>query len=384
MQPLNFSITIKTKVFFGENILLRLERDCFPPSVEKVLVVCGETSALKCGYYQKLRNRLKQLGIEVFFYNKITANPKVEAIDGGVNLARELRVDMIIGLGGGSAMDAAKVIAAMYYAAGTTREILLGQRGLPPQRLPLMQIPTTAGTGSELSRGAILTDKERGIKAGIHHELLLADLAVVDPTLTYSMPKALTMETGFDVLCHGIETYLSLKSNPFTELLSLKAIKAVLDNLPRLIKNIDDKEARREMSFASMIMGINLANSSTCLPHRLQYPIGALTETSHGAGLAALYIPWLKLCKLYNQERLSNLVKNLSLQKTFVSVDSFIDEVEKLIKAAGLNKTLSSLGITEAMIPILKSKISGPLTSDPVSEAPDAIAAIYRESLKNL
>jgi alcohol dehydrogenase class IV len=377
-----FDFYTKTRIYFGENYLSNLSQFIIG-DFNRALIVTGQSSAEKHGYLKIVQSQLSFLKIDSIHYNKISPNPKVEEIDNAINLIKENNIDLIIGLGGGSVLDAAKAISAIYYIDGKTEEVLSNQKKLLNKKIPLIQIPTTAGTGSELSMGSILTDEKRKIKTGLRGEVLLADIAVVDPTLTYSLSYNLTMETGFDILTHAIETFFSNSSNLITEIYSVEAIKRVLKYLLRLKTNLNDTEARKELSFASLLMGINLANSSTCLPHRLQYPVGALTNTSHPRGLAALYLAWLEYSKVYNKEKFVLLAKKLSYQaeKDEMLMDLFQGDVTNFINEIGLNIKLSTLGIDSSKIPLLKSKVIGSLSNDPVGKVENIIDKIYSDSL---
>jgi len=184
----------------------------------------------------------------------------------------------------------------------------------PGKVLPLVAIPTTAGTGSELSKAAIITDESRKIKKGIRGAALYPKVAIVDSVFTESVPYNITMETGFDVLAHGLESYISKSASPYTEMQSEQALRIVGTYLPALAENLQDREAREKMSFASMIMGINLGHASTCLPHRMQYHLGAHTDTSHGAGLEALFGVDKPLLKIMAEEVEGNLKNDPSVQ----------------------------------------------------------------------
>ena len=195
----------------------------------------------------------------------------------------------------------AKAVAA---GAGTSEDIdeyFYNGRELVDHVLPVIAIPTTAGTGSELSKAAIITDDVRRIKSGIRGAGLYPKVAIVDSIFTESVPYHITMETGFDVIAHAMESYISNAASPFTRMQSEYAAAIAGKMLPRLASDMQDTEARKYMSYASMIMGINLGNASTGLPHRLQYPLGAMTDTSHGAGLSALYTAWVYYEQLYSQ-----------------------------------------------------------------------------------
>jgi len=365
-----------TKIVFGEGSINNLA-SIITKGMRHALLVTGHFSAIKYGYVERVRKQLEMLNIGCTHYGKISPNPKTEEIDDAVRLIADEKIDFVIGLGGGSALDAAKLIAAMFYVKGSTKSVLLGETALSNNRLPLIQIPTTSGTGSELSKGSIITDQSLKIKRGVRADCLFADIAIVDPELTYSLSLEQTMETGFDVITHAIETYFSRRSNDITEIYSIEALVRAFQSLLKLRENLQDHKARAEIAFSSMLMGVNLGNSSTCLPHRLQYPVGALTETSHPRGLASIYMSWLYYSMKYNHEKFDYLAYRVMNS----SANDFYKYIEDFLGKIGMSIRLSDLGVTAYELPELVRKISGNLQDDPVCEEENVALKIYKNSL---
>lgn len=259
-----------------------------------IMLVTTGRSLARLGYVEELAETIRRCSSaeRVLVFDCVSANPRLSEVRKGILEGKENRIRAVVGFGGGSAIDGAKAIAAGVGMDEEIGELFYGGKE-PGRALPVIAIPTTAGTGSELSRAAIITDEENRKKGGIRGAALYPKAAIVDSAFTDSVPFAVTMETGFDVFAHAMESYLSLAGSPYTRMQSEYGIQAVGKYLPRLAQDLGDKEARDRLSFASMIMGINLGNAGTCLPHRLQYPVGARTDTSHGAGLAALFTAWI-------------------------------------------------------------------------------------------
>lgn len=376
-----YSFYMKTRVYFGEGSLGLLHDIVKTNQYKRALIITGRKSAQKFGYLNKVSEEIQAGDALSFSFSSISPNPRVEEVDKAVEFVKKQRIDLIIGLGGGSVLDAAKAVAAMAFVMGKTEEVLCGQKKLSNYRMPLIQIPTTAGTGSELSMGAILTDSKVPLKSGIRGEVLLADIAIIDPTLTYSLPYVLSMETGFDVLTHAIETYFSKNSSPVTELYSIEAARIIFKYLPRLADDLQDTTARNELAHASYLMGINLANSSTCLPHRLQYPVGAITDTSHPRGLAAIYKAWLYYSKKFNRSRFLKFADDLQYQDDDeAKIEHLYEDLIQLMDKIGLNITLEEVGITKNAIPQLKKMITGSILNDPIAEVENIIDLIYTRS----
>lgn len=369
-------LTVPTKIYYGKDILEAVLLKSNLPS--NILLITGKVSTIKFGFVNRVLRALPDRNIKVF--NKVSANPKVSEIDAAIHEGEGC--EAVIGLGGGSAIDAAKVVAAGIGMGKYTEDYLLS--GVVPDEstLPIIAIPTTAGTGSELSKGAIVSDDKRKIKTGIRGEKLFPSIAIVDSALTYTVPEKVTMETGFDVFAHAVESMISLNANEFSRMLSKEVISNVGIYLPRLKMNLEDYEARDKMSYYSMLMGINVGNIGNVLPHRLQYPIGAHTDTSHGAGLAALYRSWIMLTYYYSSECF-DLIFSLLSQSEVKGKESVLSAYDDFMAKLGLNNiTIQSLGLKEKDIAVLEQEVSGDLKSDPASVEKDIIQRIYQESLR--
>ena len=297
-----------------------------------------------------------------------------------VDIGKKSGVNIIIGFGGGSAIDAAKAVAV---GVGTERhieEFLFDGKEPGAETLPIIAIPTTAGTGSELSKGAIITSTERKVKAGIRGANILPSIAIVDSSYTVTVPEKISMETGFDVMAHAIESYVSIKANAFSEMLSEKAIQIVAKYLPAIKNDLHDIGAREQLSYASMIMGINLANVGTCLPHRMQYPIGSVTESSHAAGLVALYPSWIYHQYGVNETKINKVLQCMGLGYV-ESAEEAKEQFKYFMDSLGLNYTLKEIGISCENIDTLCEKVTGNLQNDKLANTQDIIESIYLESL---
>lgn len=221
----------------------------------------------------------------------VSGEPTVEAVRTGAALAKERGAEVVIAFGGGSALDAGKAIAALAGNPGDVFDYLevVGQ-GRPLERapLPVIAVPTTAGTGSEVTRNAVLASSEHGVKASLRHALMLPRLALVDPELTAGLPPAETAATGLDALTQLIEPYVSSRSNSFTDLYCRDGIEVAARMLPRACKDGKDAEAREGMSFAALLGGLALANAGLGVVHGFAAPIGGEFPAPHGAVCAAL------------------------------------------------------------------------------------------------
>lgn len=378
-----YQLEIPTRVYFGRNIVnntLKKEEKLFQGNI--LIVTTGRT-LIRLGYVDALKEELEKLpGVKtVTLYDKISANPQLQEIATAAEHGNESHIDMVVGFGGGSAIDAAKATAAVI-GTGYRVEELFYQHIEPDGRtLPIVAIPTTAGTGSELSKAAIVSDNAKHVKGGIRGRNLYPTLAIVDSLYTETVPFQVTMETGFDVLAHAMESYVSKVSSPYTKMLSEQSVRIVGSELVQLGKDLSDVNAREKMSYASMIMGINLGNASTALPHRLQYPLGAHTGTSHGAGLAAMYPAWIYYEYTINPEKVGYLMELLTGERGG-SARQAADLMKGFLETLHLPTSLETLGVTEAMLPTLTEEVSGNLANDQLAGIDDIVSIIYRDAMK--
>jgi alcohol dehydrogenase class IV len=369
-----------TKIFFGSGGFQQAA-ELVTSLGKRVLLVTGRKAMKTLGYTGRLQTDLQGLGAVTSVYDNISASPLSREINEGVERFREWKPQVIAALGGGSVIDAAKAIDLGLTTGEKIEPYLLGERSISTVGIPLVAIPTTAGTGSEVNPISLLTDQALEIKKSMRHEGLFPAIAIVDPALTLSLNREITLDTGFDVFTHAVETYVSRAvKNPLVDMYSQEAIRMVKEYLPRVLENGQDLEARSRMSYASMIMGINLANSSACLPHRLQYGVGIKTGTSHGAGLRALYRSWLDKAYEYAAEKFNRVGQILSGRRCENKSD-FMSAYDSFIDSIGAHLTLADLKITEDDLPWLVGKVVGGLNNDPAGEAPDIVNRIYRDAL---
>lgn len=371
---ITYKLNIPTKVYYGRSILCGTFSEALrniKGSSDRILIVTTGRSLIKLGHLERLLECISRCDkhIMVSIYDNISSNPCLDEIEAGAEKAEGEQINTVIGFGGGSALDAAKAISA---AATSDMDVTkMFREGIEPgASLPLIAIPTTAGTGSELSKAAILTDKANKKKGGVRGNKLYPNVAIVDSELTDTVPFNTTMETGFDVLAHAIESYVSRKASPFTEMLSEYVIKEAGDSIKKLAEDLANKEARDKMSFCSMVMGINLGNTGTALPHRLQYPVGAHTDSSHGAGLAAMYPSWLRYEEKYAKDKVYKIYDMLGIQK-----------IEELLELMRINRNLTELGVNADEMELFPDEVSGSIENDPASQEKDIIEMIYKESM---
>ena len=249
------------------------------------LIVTGQiVVTLPC--FQSLTGLLEAQGVQYTVFTGITDEPTDRMIEAGTSAYREHGCDFLIGIGGGSPLDAMKAIAVLAACGGSITDYM--GKEISGKLPPMAAIPTTAGTGSEATQFTVITDSEQGIKMLLKGQVLVPQLAVVDPALSVSAPKRITAATGLDALTHAIESYTSRKRQPLTDTVALAAVKRIFRYLPTAYSNGSDLTARSEMAIAALEAGMAINNASVTLVHGMSRPIGALFHVPHGISNAML------------------------------------------------------------------------------------------------
>ena len=285
MPTLRFEFATAPRILFGASAL----RDVGPIAKglgHRALILTGRSASRASAL-----NRLLGEHEIARWTLAIAGEPKIEDVEHGVQLARSEGCDLVIGFGGGSAIDAAKAVAALTTNGGEVLDYLevIGRaKPLTNPPLPVIAVPTTAGTGAEVTRNAVLASPEHRVKVSLRSPLMLPKVALVDPELTYELPAGLTASTGLDALTQLIEPYVSCKANPLTDAICIEGIRRVARSLRRVFENAADKSAREDMALASLFGGLALANAGLGAVHGFASPIGGMFPAPHGAVCAAL------------------------------------------------------------------------------------------------
>jgi alcohol dehydrogenase class IV len=336
--------------------------------------IVTDKNMVALGFAEILQARLNQAGIESEVFAEVEPNPSLQTVKRGAETALAYGPDWIIGLGGGSPMDAAKSIFVQYERPDLAPDDLapMGTLGLR-QKARLMAIPTTSGTGAEVTWPIVLTDHDEGRKVSVGHKENIPDLAIVDPLFVQKLPAPITADTGMDVLTHAVEGYVGQWHNDFSDGLCLKAIQLVFDYLPRAYDG-DDEEARERMHNAATIAGLGFGNAQAALAHGMGHSLGAVCHTPHGRAVGLLlpytiefnlggYLPtryadiarFIGLPAADEAEGAASLVGAIhdlarrigqptSLQEAGLSADEFEEALPKLVINA-LNDSASLIGL---------------------------------------
>lgn len=291
--------------------------------------------------------------------------------------------DSIVAVGGGSVLDLAK--AAGQRPDASRLATLLGGTRTEVAGVPVIALPTTAGSGAEVSHGAIVTDPVSGRKRGVRGPGVAARDAIVDPELMLGAPPAVVAAAGFDAIAHAVETSASRAASDATVARAGSALADLLASVPRAVVDPDDRDALATAAYAAMRMGINLATSTTCLPHRLQYPVGARTGTGHARGVAALTPAWLHRTRDVAPGSLAPLGRAAGLVAPDAddrdAAGALVERVLAHLAATGMMVRLGDLGITAGDVDALVDAVEGSVANDPGPTAPSDLRDLYLASL---
>ncbi|MCL4562411.1 MAG: iron-containing alcohol dehydrogenase [Chloroflexi bacterium] len=384
---MRFEFATAGKILFGEGVLGEIG-GIAQRMGKRLLVVLGK----KAVDPSLLLSRLDEAKIGWIEF-RVDGEPTIEAVNAGLRIARDGSADMVLGMGGGSVLDAGKAIAALRTNPGEVLEYLevIGQgRALANPPLPYIAIPTTSGTGSEVTRNAVLASPAHKMKISLRSPLMLPRAALVDPELTYSLPPDVTARTGMDALTQVIEPFLSTRSNPISDALCLEGMRRGGRSLLRAFENGEDAQARQNMALCSLLGGLALANAGLGAVHGFASPIGGMYSAPHGA-ICARLLPLVHATNLRAlRERdpenaiLSKFdaVGRLLVGDERATADDGVRRLEELCEALRIPR-LSAYGITPGDIPSIveKSLQASSMKTNPIRLSQDELAEILERGL---
>ena len=272
-----------TRICFGKEALQEIKK--YITKNEKVLIITDQ-GLVSVGIVEIVIRELKGLGAVYEVYDQVEVNPRPQTVQKCLAQVKEMQASVIIGLGGGSPLDVAKIVSALATNPGTLEEYQWEGRKMDNPGLPFIAIATTAGTGSEVTRIAVIID--RNVKKGIVNDYLYPTVAIVDPFLMKSLPPHLTSTTGLDALTHAIEAYTGMGSTPFSDAFACEAIKLIAQYLPRAFKNGEDMLAREQVANASSLAGIAMDQAGLGIVHAMSSPVASYYDVPHGLANAVL------------------------------------------------------------------------------------------------
>lgn len=360
------------EIVFGSGSIKRISEKIEKLQAKKIVIITDSTMS-EIGLLDKLTNNINKNNIEeLIIFDQAVPEPTVGSVMNCVDyITKNInKVDVIITLGGGSCIDLAKSTSLILTHGGIPSDYF-GENLVPGPVIPLISIPTTSGTGSEMTSVAVITDTDNNLKVGISDNYLRSEIAILDPELTIGLPSYTTACSGMDALSHAIETYTATSYKnidlprgaifqgalPISDLLSLEAIKLIVNNLKKAVNDGNNLEARSNMMMGSMLAGIAMSNSGTAAAHAAAYPIASLVKSPHGE-ITGLLLPYvMKFNALFNVEKMANialLINPISKEKDKKELALLASEyILKLVKDINLPTKLSEIGIKKEDVSII-------------------------------
>ena len=377
-------IRLKMRLYFGVGAVGEVKKGL--KGVKRVGVVTGKRSYRVSGAWDVVRRALEEMEVEYAHYDGIRPNPEVSQMNEGAETLREIDPEMVIGIGGGSPLDSAKVIAVLLRSGGRSAEELFTGRFRPKDALPLLLINLTHGTGSEVDRYAVGTLPEMRVKKGAGAEVMYPLYSIDDPKLTVNLPKEQTLYVSIDAVNHATEAATTAVSNPFTRALSIRSVREVAEHLEGAVKNPGDLRHRYHLMHGAMLAGIAIDNSRVHITHLLEHSISALKpEVPHGLGLAVLLPAVLEEIYATHPGVLSEMYRPIA--PGVKGGSELAKAVERWLFDLGVKEKLSDLGFSEEDIrDLVENAVGSPAYRGTVNLSPipfnrEIVERIYKRSL---
>jgi alcohol dehydrogenase class IV len=302
--------------------------------------------------YARVRKLLEAAGIQVEHFDGVIPNPTTDCITAGADLAKAFGADVVLGVGGGSSMDAAKAIAVEATHPGTSWDYLFFRPTQPTEKtLPVVAVSTTSGTGSQVTQVAVVTNTAEKTKSAIYNSIVYPRVCIVDPELMLSLPTHVTACTGFDVFCHAFESYIHVGGTPYTDVLALEAMRLVAENLPVVVADGTNRQAREAMAWADTLAGLCIANAGVTLPHGIGMTIGGqCPQVAHGEALAVVYPEFTRFTYASATQKFAAMGRilnpALSTLDDASAAEQSCEAVDALLKRINLWLSLKGLGVS--------------------------------------
>ena len=352
-------------------------------------IIITDTGISDLGYVDIAQESLEQAGINVVIFDRVVADPPIEVVEEAIELARANQCNLVIGLGGGSPIDTAKIVALYSNDFQSVNELLEADiSGF--KKMPLFAIPTTAGTGAEATFVSVITAKD-GSKKAIYTPKILPDVAILDATLTLKLPRHITAATALDAMVHCIEAYTSrTKKNPISDALAVKGLQMLWSNFHTVLHHGDDIDARADMLLGSTLAGIAFVNASVAAVHGLSYPLSINFHVPHGHANA------LVMCSVFTFNLPVAAPLYAELARAVMPIDTsgmtdieaahqFINQLKDFLKTSGLKYRLNELDITAEDIPALADMVINTyarlIETNPMDMSLEEVKMIYQEIL---
>lgn len=379
-----WTLSLPTKVEFGTGCLEKLAQ--YAAGYEKALIITGRSAMKKAGITDKVCNILKSADVESLVFANVSPDPDVMEADEAGEIVRRENIDLLIAIGGGSAIDCAKAVSVIATNPGSAMDYVMGTgtKTIINPCLPLIAVNATSGTGSHIGRASVISDRKKLIKRTILSDMIYPKVAICDPEVLKSMPMQVTAATGFDAFTHAFEGYLSSVENPMGNICALEAIKIIVDFLPKAYADGNNLEFRAKMSWADTLAGVSLASNGITTPHALAMVVGGKYGVTHGCALASITPAWLDYTSKGAEAKLKVIAKTLGYDGN-EPIEFVTETVKKLIENIGLNLKLSEYGVPnkniEALAEDARAGFDFRLKADPIPPTNNDIVSILKGSI---
>lgn len=355
----DFMFKAFTRIIFGVNASLELKELLESMKFNKLFIVTDHVLE-KTPPFIAMCNKLKEQNFELTIFSETEPDPSIEVVDAAADILRNSQAEAVIAVGGGSSIDTAKAMCMLVTNDGSVKEYLFGgSKTVKNKALPLIAIPTTAGSGSEVTAASVITDQQRDIKLSVTHEYLMPLVAIIDPVMHCGMPPLLTASTGMDALTHAIEAYVSLNAETFSDAYAEKAIKLIGENIRTATFNPTSIEARSNMAMASVMAAISFMNGGLGAVHGIAQAMGGIAHTPHGIANSLLLPYVMEINVMGNLEKFSNIAELLGENTEGMSkrkaADLSIIAVRRLVEDLRIPMKLVDLEkpVTKEMFPTI-------------------------------
>lgn len=386
-MSMSYSLVNIGKIVAGAGSIAQVA-DIVADFAAKNVVIITDRGVWDSGLIEKPKALLEAAGVNVHVINDTPPEPTVDQVSGICQAAKAFDCQMIIGIGGGSSIDTAKIVSLLFTNDVLLRELVKGKAQIKHRGIPTLMIPTTAGTGAEGTPNAIVLVPEEELKVGIVSEKMVPDAVILDPEMTINLPKHITANTGMDALCHAIECYISKKANPLSDTFALKAISLIARSIRTAYNDGGNLAAREDMLLGAMFGGISIATSSTTAVHALSYPLGGKYHIPHGLSNAILLPDVMKFNLDVCEEKFKDIAIAMGLDvagcTTREAAEKMIDNLYSMIKDLEVKCDLRAKGINEEALDGMieaAAKVTRLLNNNPKVVTKDDMRAIYKKLL---
>jgi len=381
----SFTYHIPTQIEFGNGLIAKLPSYVRSLKASRAIVV-GDPGVERAGLVEKVSSILKAGGIATVVFTDVESDPATRSVDEGVVLGKDHKADVVVGIGGGSALDTAKAIGLMLTNKGNIRDYV-GIDKVPLAGAPVIAVPTTAGTGSELTIWSVLSDKVQKVKISVGSTLNCAKIALLDPELTLSLPSAITATTGMDALTHALESYVNTATQPISEAMSEQAMVLIAKSLRTAVNDGSNLEARGDMLLASTIAAMAFNNTRIGVVHAFAMPLGAKFGIPHGLVNAIMLPEVMRFNHLSNAKKFARIAEIFGEDISGLSAEQAallsVDAISKLRADVGISAKLSNFGVTpERLDEVVEEALqSGNVPVNPRQPTHDDMRALLQAEL---